>query len=180
MTIARRTMLLALLACTAPARAQPQTSNLPGSEPAAPPLDIAAQNRAAAALRDRYQQDRAAYEAARRTHASGANDPAAYAETLDAYRARLAPGTPPAASTAVSASPGLTVTGTRGRICYTVGGRADTGSLIARTPARRRCTGSEEERRELASSQAAAERDAIEFMRPKDGHLTTAPPGTAP
>ena len=160
----RRIATLIALAAATPARAQ---ANLPGTD-AAPPLDIAAQNRAAQALRTQYARDRAAYEQALRDHAAR-NDPAAYRATLESYRATVAAAPATAVVAAAPADPGIAVTGTRGRVCYTVGGRPDTGSLIARTPPRRRCVDSKEEKRLIADSRAAVDRDARELIRAKDG-----------
>lgn len=135
MTIARCTILLALRAYATPVQARPQAGNLPGSDPGGAPLDIAVQNRAAAALRARYQQNRAAYEAALRAHAAQAGDPAGYAHTLDAYRARIAEA--PVASTPASPTKAAARTS-----CAAVTGRTYTGSLVTREPTRRRCTAS--------------------------------------
>lgn len=170
--ISRASVVLAWLVAPALAQAQATPVNLPGAE--------------GAVATDRYQRDRAAYEAGLRATAAAtaraAEERRAYEARMATYRTRRigAPRGEPAVAAEVLAA-GIDAVGTRGilvegkkqRTCRTVGGRIPTGSLVARSKARIVCTGDKGAAAEMARSAYETDRDTRALVEPHAADIYT-------
>lgn len=131
-----RTALAATLALPLLAAAGQSPANLPGAEPAPAPLNLAEQNRRAAALRSTYEQERVAYEAALAQNRAE-QDKAAAAQAD--YRRRMADFA--AAPTRAAPTPTTrTAEAAPASGCVRRAGSTITGSHIGASRSRRVCT----------------------------------------